>query len=275
MVLKWVRHSWVPALPWLIFGVGVALFSQTDNEAEAQFERAQRHWRAGRYGQAIDAYREVYQSYPESRFAVAALWESATLNYLSSYDLEKAVGLLERLVHDFPNHPTADRARAMLGEIHESALKDVERALYYWRRLDRPRVAAPLRRQALYGIGRALFELSRFNEARAALEGVCRNEPPDYLTQQANLRLAIIYQLRQQYERSLPHFLAVLEIDDCSDCRLQAQLGLIESYEFLDDLDSAVEVAAGLPEEDYPQKRELLERLRQKRHYYRSSAWKH
>ncbi len=270
---KKIGSSWVLGLPLVVFGLGVALVQQTENAVRAQFHKAQEHWRAGRYPEAIRAYRLVYESYPESSLAMQALWESATLNYLSSYDLDVAVGQFEAILAQSPTHPLADRARAMLAEIHESALQDPSRALEYWQALNRPGVDAGLRRQALYRSGRALFELSRFGEARDALERVSASEPRDYLTQQADLRMGIMLQLQEQYELSLPHFLAVLSIEDCADCRLQAQLGLIESYEFLDDLDSALRIAHQLDGEDYPRKQELLARLKQKQRLYRSSSW--
>ncbi len=270
---KRIGNSWVLALPLLVFGLGVALYQQTENAARAQFDKAQEHWRAGRYPEAIRDYRQVYESYPESSLAIQALWESATLNYLSSYDLEVAIGHFEKILAEAPSHPLADRARAMLAEIHETALQDPTRGLQYWEALNRAGVEPRLRRQALYRIGRALFELSRFEEARIALERVSRSEPRDYLTQQADLRIGIMLQLQEQYEPSLAHFHAILEIDDCTDCRLQAQLGLIESYEFLYDLDSAVRIARQLDSSHYPRKGELLARLQQKRRLYRSSSW--
>ncbi len=267
------KSSWVLILPFLVFGLGVGLDFQTENEARAQFDRAQEHWRAGRYPQAIRAYRGVYESYPESRYAIQALWESATLNYLSSIDLGQAIDLLQRITREHPSHPLADQAFAMLAEIHESAFQDPNQALLYWMELDRPRVAPQLRRHALYRTGRALFELSRFDEAKSVLIQVCDGNQRDYLAQQANLRLGIMHQLQERYEQSLGYFLAVLAIMDCTDCRLQAQLGLIESYEFLNDLDSAVKIAHQLDLREYPLKQELLDRLQQKRHYYQASTW--
>ena len=92
-------------------------------------------------------------------------------------------------------------------------------------------------------------------------------------TGQAKLRIASVFQLRGEHGRAVETFRHVLNDNGCDHCRLQGQLGLIESYEHLDRLPEAIEIAESISEAEYPapMREQLLGRLTEKRKYYEPS----
>ncbi len=266
-------NRWVLATPWLIFGIGVGLYFQSENEVWTQFDRAQTSWRRGDYEQAMKLYERVYRLYPDSSYAGRALFELGSLNYINSYNINRAVEAFQRLVTEYPSSPKVVDAYMMLGEINEIELQDLPAAIDCWRRLLDMDLPSDLRRQLLFRIGNAYFKLDQFERARRTFEELL--DENDDLAQQANIRLGTIFQLTRDYQDSLPCFEAVLRGESRASYRLQAQLGLIESYEFLADLDAAIAVAESVNDADYPAdlKRDLLERLGNKRKFYESKLW--
>ncbi len=258
---------WVLFLPFLVFSTGVGLFVQTETEARVLFERAKRAWRSGHYQKAAAIYRTVSSEHGESSFAARALWELAQLNYVNRYDIESALAAFQKLAEEKPHSPLAAQGFLMLADIHEKELRDLEGAITYWKAFLGTDPPAAERQPILFRIGDAYFKLAQLPAALETFQTLIEAQPADSLYQQTRLRLGMISQLRQDYEESLEHFLAVLERgNQCQDCRLQAQLALIESYEFLDQLPQAIEVARSIDEADYPgeMKAGLLARLNQK-----------
>ncbi len=258
--------NWVLVLPFLVFVTGVGLFVKTDNEARVLFERAKNAWRTGDYQKAARIYRTVSSKHPDSGYAASALWELAHLSYVNRYDIDSALEAFGALAEETPQSPLTARSLLMLADIHEKELQDLEGAITYWQAFLRTGSTTPERQPILFRIGDAYLKLVRLSEARETFEALLETQPEEPLFQQTSLRLGTILQLMQDYEGSLVHFWAVLERDQCGDCRLQAQLALIESYEFLDQLPAAIEVARSISEEDYPSemKAGLLARLSQK-----------
>ena len=267
---------WVFAAPWLIFGVGVGLCFQSENEVRAQYERAQTQWRIGDYAAAISLYDKVHLLYPSSSYAPRALFELGNLNYINSRDIQRAVENFQMLVDEYPKTPQAVDALLRLGEINEIELQDYPAAIVCWKRVLELDASRRSRRQLLFRIGNAYFKLDQFERAIRAFEELVGDGVADDLTQQANIRLGTIYQINADYLGSLPYFRAVLENESRPNYRLQAQLGLIESFEFLDDLKSAVEVARRIDEADSPaaeMKADLLARLSKKQKLYEPNPW--
>lgn len=268
-------NKWILASPWLIFGVAVALFSKSENEVWLQFNRAQTSWRAGDYDRAIELYEKVYSQYPRSSYAAEALWELGTLNYINSANVDRALEHFQILVTEYPNSPRSIDAYLMLGEIHDIELQDPAQAIACWRTVLERAVSREQRRRLLFRVGNAYFKQKKFEQARQTYQQLIADGAGDDLAHQANIRLGTIFQLAGAYQKSIPCFRAVLEAGDAHQYRLQAQLGLIESYEFLDDLPAALAVARGIGAEDCPaeMRRDLLARLHEQEKLYGPSKW--
>jgi TolA-binding protein len=267
---------WILILPILIFGLGVYLYFATENEVRVQFLRAQDHWKDGRYEEAIEAYRSVQSDYPQSKYASRALWELAQLNYVSQFDVNQAIRSFEKLVETYPETPLSRQGLLKLAEIHSIELREPLQAVRYWERYLEVEEDFDQKRQALYLIGNAYFQAADLERAETAYETILSGGEQDELTSRACLQLGSIRQLQNDFLRSVEYFKRALGVKDCPECRLQAQLGLIESLEFLGELPQAIEVARGIDALEYPRKMkaDLLARLSEKRKYYEPRLWK-
>lgn len=269
------RASWILILPLVVFGTGVWLFLETENEVRVQYERAREKWRQGEYDEAILLYRTLQENHPKSRFADDALWEIGTVYYINAYDVSRAIRYFRRLVEEYPQSPLAVQAYLKLAEIHEMELGEISAAIEFWKQALNYDIDHQLRQQIRFKIADAWFKLNQFDAALALFRGLCEQRNDEGIAQQARVRAGTILQIQKRYAESVPLFQAVLGADECPECRVQAQLGLIESYEFMDDLPRALEIARAIETRHYPteMKDALIRRLSERQRYYQPRPW--
>ena len=268
-------YKFVLLLPFLIFGAGVWLYFQTENEVRAQMAQAQARWRVGAYDDAITLYESVSRNYPASRYADDALWEIATIYYFNYYDVNRALSCFQRLATGYPGTPLARESHLKLAEINEIVLKDVAAAIAHLNEALSQDPSIRSRRLICFKLGGDYLKLDRFDEAQRQFASVLRDAQDDHLADQASIRIGSILQIGKKYDESLPFFQRVLERANCRDCRGRAKLGLIESYEFMDDLPKAIAVAKSIDRGEYPEqlKQGLLKRLTDKNKYDGQKLW--
>jgi TolA-binding protein len=270
------KLGWILPVPFLIFGVGAWLYFQTESEVAVQITRAQAHWREGAYRKAIKLYEAVYQHHPKSQYADDALWEMANVYYVNLYDADHALLYFRKLTAQYPDGPLAADAHLKLAEIYEVELGDLAQAAEHLdQALLAQNVSLDFRRSTLFKMAGVHVKMDQFEQALRKFQLVIGERPDDHLAQQARNRIGTIYQITNQYEKSLVFFGAVSKYTDCSECRVESHLGLIESYEFLGDLGKALETADSIPVQDFSQERkqELLKRLGDKSKYYLPKRW--
>ncbi|RPI29842.1 MAG: hypothetical protein EHM61_00030 [Acidobacteria bacterium] len=269
------NYRFVLFLPFLIFGTGVWLYFQTENEVRVLMARAQAQWRIGAYEDAITLYEGVSRNYPASRYADDALWEIGTIYYFNNFDVNRALSCFQRLATGYPGTPLAKESHLKLAEINEVILKDPASAIRHWNEALWADSSLRSRRPIIFKLGTALLKMDRFNDARRQFQNILDDGIEDHLADQSSIRVGSILQIDKDYESSLPFLLSVLERTKCADCRLRAKLGLIESYEFMDDLPKAISVARSLGPGDYPEhlKLGLLKRLTDKKRYDGQKLW--
>lgn len=265
---------WILAAPLVLLAGASWLYQQSENEARAHFSRAREQWRLGNYQEAIDRFDLLVERFPDSRFADEALWELGTIYYVNLQDVTQALFAFERLVAAFPQSPLSVEGTLRIAEIFEVELGEIGLALEH---LQAALAASKSPRQRLeirLQIAEAHLKLGDFDRAfeeftKISLEGEQR------LADQARLRIGSILQIQRDFEGSLQNFQTVLENNESQELRLQAQLGMIESYERLDHLDMAIETAESIDSRAYPPelKEDLLNRLREKRRYYEPRLW--
>lgn len=265
---------WILAAPLVLLAGASWLYQQSENEARAHFSRAREQWRLGNYQEAIDRFDLLVERFPDSRFADEALWELGTIYYVNLQDVTQALFAFERLVAAFPQSPLSVEGTLRIAEIFEVELGEIGLALEH---LQAALAASKSPRQRLeirLQIAEAHLKLGDFDRAfeeftKISLEGEQR------LADQARLRIGSILQIQRDFEGSLQNFQTVLENNESQELRLQAQLGMIESYERLDHLDMAIEIAESIDSRVYPPelKEDLLNRLREKRRYYEPRLW--
>ena len=264
------RFKLILFLPFSIFAVGVCLYVETENEARVQFIRAQDQWRNGQHGKAIHLYEGVLRDYPKSRYADDALWEMGTIHYVNLHHADRAVLCFQKLLRQYPESVLATETELRLAEIHEAELGDIARAISYWQQVLGRDPPPELSRPVRFKIANAHFKISQFQVARDHFQRVVNAGPSDHLSQQSEIRVGTIMQIQKDYPGSAEYFRRVLASTECDDCRIQAQLGLIESCEFMEELGRAIETAQAIRQEGHllPMREGLLERLREKGRYY-------
>ncbi len=278
MMKKWLRTDgrWVLLVPVLCFVAGAWYFTRDRTDLRISFERAQEDWRSARYEEAISAFLEIQKEHPESELAPEALWEAATIFYFNLYDISNAMHYFYRLIAEYPQSRLALESHLKLAEIFEVELNESLNALSHWEQA----LAGPLdearRWEVEFKVADTHFKMERFDLAFETFERMIAAEGIDkHVAQRARLRVGTIHQIERRHEESIAIFSQALAANPCGDCRLQAQLGLIESYEILDRLSEAIETARDIGSDEYPPERreELLRRLLEKRKYYEPGLW--
>ncbi len=264
------KRGWrlIQIMPLILLGLGIWIYRDHQSEIRLQMARAKKAWRDGEYIRAIELYQGVSQRHPSSRYAPHALWELATIHYYQSGDIVRAAVFFQRLAEEHADHPLAFSAELLLSEIHEEDLDELPKAARILQTLiDSGRAQEGQRDQVLFRLARIYFKMNEFTAARERLQPVLEQSDSRDLVQKAHVLAGNIEQIQNRYESSLNHFLRVLEDEECPDCHLQARLGLIQGYEFLNDLPNAIRIAQSIPEEQLSaeMKRHLIQRLTEKR----------
>lgn len=264
------QGRWVLLVPFFCFAVAVQLFVQSENEARVLFTRAQNQWRLGNYEAAIEQFELLRKEHPKSDYALGALWEVATIHYFNRYDISNALYHFEKLATEHPESDRAADSHLKAAEIFEIELNEISKAIDHWEQALQTGLADSLSREVSFKLADASFKNDKFAEALLRFYLVIADGQDQHLVNQSRIRIGSIFQLQEKHEKAAEFFGDVLAEGVCDHCRLQAQLGLIETYEHLDRLPEAIEVAESIHEEDYPAPMRdlLLARLSEKRKYY-------
>lgn len=256
-------HRPVLLLPLLFFGFTVWLFVQSQTEVEALMARAKKQWREGNYAEAVELYKAVYRDYACSPYADEALWEIGTIYYVNFYDVPRAIFHFKQLVQEYPQSELRADGYGKLAEIHELELKDLPQAIGYWYKVLSLNQNAPGGEAILYRVASAYLSLNHFDQALAEFQRLAEYARDEHSGDQARVRIGTILQMQKEHEESVEYFRHVVDHTGCPECRVQAQLALIESYEFMDNLAGAIEVARSIRTDEYPEdmKQELLNHL--------------
>ncbi len=261
--------------PLLFFGVGVWLCVWAENGLRVHSERAQAEWRRGNYAEAIRLYEFVSKHYPASRYADNALWEMATIYYVNLFDVHQTMSHLDELVAQYPDSPLVQKAHLKLAEIYQRELRDLPRAVESWERVLATEKSPTALRPVVFKLANAYFKLNRFDEALKKFGDLIADDRADGLTEKSYLGAGTILQLQKRYRESIHLFSRVSGVTSCAECRLQTQLGLIESYVCVDDLPKAIETTRSVNSQKYTEemKRSLVARLVERERYSEPKLW--
>lgn len=267
---------WILLVPLVCLAVGAWYVTADRSDVKVAFERAQGFWRDGKYADAAQAYLELEAAYPASRFAPESLWEAGNIYYYNLDDVANALNCYERVIRDYPACRWVAGSRLRLAEIFEIELNEPGNALRYLNEALAQLVDEPTRHDIQFKVAEIHFKLNEFGLAYEEFSHLARDEGIGlHRVHQAKLRLGTIHQIRREHEAAIRSFLEVLTAGPCGDCRLHAQLSLVESYEVLDRLSEAIEIAREIRSEDYPEemRQQLLKRLLEKKKYYEPGLW--
>ncbi len=263
------RFAWIQIVPILMLGAGIWTYRHTQNEVRMQLVRAKQWWRDGESTAAIDLFQSIKQRHAQSHYAPEALWELAQIHFYSLARTEDAVGYYGELCTGYAGTELSARACLTQADIVEKELDDPERAQALWKAVLEREADESLREEALFRLGASHFRSNENKEAEENLKRLLEAPIDPIRAQQSRVMLAIISQIDGRYRESVRLFREVLDRGDCPDCKLQARLGLIQSYEFLNDLNRAIRIARDIPVGDFSaeMKDDLVNRLLEKSRY--------
>lgn len=266
---------WVLLLPFVVFGVGIWLYIQTDNEVRVQMNRAAEKWRTGAFEEAVALYETIPARYPTSRYADDAVWEVGRISYFNFDDLNRAIACFDHIVTHYPGTALAKESHLKLAEINETSFKDLPQAINHWKQALLTDSSVRLRREVTFKIASAYLKMGKFEEAREQFHRLTVDETRDHLSEQATVRVGAILQIKRDHQEAVGYFQQVLNNSQCLECRVQARLGLIESLEYMDEIPRAIAAAQEFEPGSYPEalKQDLLKRLGEKNRYYQPKLW--
>lgn len=264
--MKVVSHG-VLGLPLLMIGFAIFVVKQREGQPPALFRQAQSLERGGNMMGALALYDRLRKESPDSPAFCQTLWKMASIEYLVGQDTAKALNLLHNLLESCQGGELVGKSILMLADIYQVDLNDLERANQLRREYIAMNSESEQVEQVLFKIGDVLFQQDRWVEARTTFEDLLSLDPSEEITAQTRLRMGVILQLNQDYNESLKYFEAVVQESRSPEFRLQARLGLIESYEFMEQLLRAVEIAQDIQADEYPTelKNDIVVRLKQKK----------
>ncbi len=201
---------WVLLLPFLVFGVGIWLYFQTDNEVRVQMNRAAEKWRTGSFEEAVTLYESIPTRYPDSRYADDAIWEVGRISYFNFDDLNRAISCFHRITAHYPGTALAKESHLKLAEINEASLKDLPEAIKHWKQALLTDSSVRLRREVTFKIASAYLKMGRFDEAREQFRQLTGDETRDHLSEQAMMRIGAILQIKRDHKEAVGYFQQVL-----------------------------------------------------------------
>ncbi len=269
------NFSWAVLAAIAIFVVSSWVFVRKEHEVKVCFDRAREVWRNEDYFEAARLFREIVRLYPRSGLADDALWEVATTYYLNLYDIPSAIEFFQQLTSEYPDSPMAPEAHKYLAEIFDKDLNEPSSAVLHWKAALEYDLPEDQVSEIRLSMGDALFKQEEINEASEQYQLVRSRAKGAKYVCQALIRIGIVFQVKKKYEESIEVFREVVENKACLNSVLQAKLLLIESYEAEDQLNEAISVAEGISESEVPdeRKKEILDRLLEKRQYYNLELW--
>lgn len=253
-------------LPVAMFCGAVVLVRDRGEEPRDRFEQAELLGRNGQWSEAVQLYSILADEEPGSRLSCKATWEAASISYSVIGDTEKTVTLLHNLLESCQGDDLFGKAMLMLADICEFDLRDLDRAVQLRRQYVQLGPDHEKFHLTLFKIGDVLFKQGKFAEARESFDYLLTLKPEESLASQVRLRIGTILQLSREYDRSIEYFEAVANQSPSSEFRFQARLGMIESYEFLDQLPKALKVANQIQDDECTadQRNDIVMRLNRK-----------
>lgn len=234
-------------IPVVIIVSSVTLFLLQESKVKRRFQRASLLYTEGKFEQAATLFESLRREKGVSaEEASRALREAADIYFVSLNRIELARRLFEEVVRDYPESEAAYAASKKLAALHEKT-GNLQAAIASWRKAMESPQAAREQAELKFRLGESLLQYNRFEEAREYYQQVTAVEQRGHTREQALLRIASIDQMHRRWTDTLQGFREVLERSQCKECRLRAHLGLIDSYESLEDYASAGAVLKSIP----------------------------
>ena len=96
--------------------------------ATAMFQKGTNLQSSDQYDNAIEQFKELVKTYPDSAVTPEAMYALGTLYHDRKNDPRQAIDQYQALVAKYPNHATASNAAFMIGFIYNNDLKKIDSA---------------------------------------------------------------------------------------------------------------------------------------------------
>jgi TolA-binding protein len=202
--------------PW--FGIVLLVFvvSACGVGADGQsiFERGERALSRGDYEVAVEAYTELFNSYPESPLAAESIYKRAYVYKNMLGDNRRAMDSYATLLDLYPNSEQVYTAREDIAAIHSSMNEDrLAIAEYAWLIENAP---SDKHSGYRYEIAMKYVKRNDFDQARIEFEELLKSSPSEDFTPKAYYQIATTYYLEGRLEDAIKGYDIVIGnfIDD-------------------------------------------------------------
>jgi len=222
-----------------------ALLADCGSDSRQLLDRAEANWRKGRYYEAIQDNKNLYQMEQRGRYAARALLNLGNIYYLNLRQLKQAIEFYNRLTQEFPGREEALEAHRKLAGIYAGPeFLDLDQAIVEYDKLLAARDLED-RADILFQRADAYFKKGDYYRALRELRGLEDSGIRGHLADQVSLKIGSIYQVQKKFAEAVEPFQKVLTAT-CQECRRSAILNLAETYENLFAFDLAIETIGKL-----------------------------
>jgi tetratricopeptide (TPR) repeat protein len=207
---------------------------------EELYQIADTYWQQGKYGDAARYYERLISRYPNGKLREKVLWDAAVTQYLYLRNIHRAIEIYRVILKESSNQELRLAARRNLGEIYMRDVGDLGQALEETKAFCEEVRTPKDHQEADLALAEVYFKRSEFPKALEAYQKVAAGTADLHLVAKAKLRIGSIRQLEHDYRAAIPAYDAVLAGTRCLECLYQARMGLLDSYENLEQFEDAL-----------------------------------
>ncbi len=176
----------------------------------ALMQEAENLWFKNRYREAIRAFLQVVDRYPETQHAETSLLRIGEILMLNLSEPEKAIEYFTRLTIEYPKSEGAITARKTMALIYEKSLMDYDRAIIQYQKLiDSKNVSK--RDEYQLAIGRCYYKKSNFNQAIIEYRTLIRRHPESELVPEARYEIGNCYFVMNNCKEAIKQYSKILQ----------------------------------------------------------------
>jgi tetratricopeptide (TPR) repeat protein len=238
------RRIWIAAgLVASVIAAVTVVYALRSSAGEAElYLAADTYWQQGKYSEAAGYYERLIARYPKGKLREKVLLDAAVTQYLYLRNIHRAIELYRIILQESGDKDLRATARRNLGDIYLRDVGDQGQALEEFKALCAEARTDKDRQEAELSLAEVYFKRNELPLALEQYQRVAEASADPHLAAKANLRIGSLHQLEHNFQAALPAYEAVLAGTPCPECRHQAQMGLLDSYENLERFEEATRV---------------------------------
>ncbi|NBC17005.1 MAG: tetratricopeptide repeat protein, partial [Bacteroidetes bacterium] len=195
----------------------------------AQYQVGQAFYNAGDAFEAISAFRELLEAYPDSNWREEAQYTLAYLYFLNQ-DYDQAIASYQELIEAYPRDPLAAKAQYGIGDAHFNA-GNLDAAIEAYSAVLERYPDSPFVSDAASSIQYALIGLDDADRAEALIADFAERNPNSRVVDELRFRRAEVLYQGGQSQQALTAFQDYLATANAPELRADAQyyVGVIQA----------------------------------------------